>query len=289
VLAVSIWQEGRRDLWIVSPEGERLRRVTSDPAIDSDPTWSADGKWLYFTSDRSGIPNIYAIELETEHLWQVTNVVTGAVSPSLRRDGKLLAFALYSENGWEVGLLDIDPARFIDRGVLPAPLRYNAPLGSYVSTPRPTVLTSWEATPPARSPHPSTPFLGPFALADQPQTAEVVDTFEDTIVEDAFGEEKDYPFHVEPRRYNPWNTMLPRYILPGIQTTPYAPLEPWDFTCIDKDLICPRCSCRCRPERAMPCRSSAGTRVSTTGPMRTGPAAGPRSSSTNTCPCTASV
>ena len=28
--------------------------VTEDPAIDTEPAWSADGSQLYFTSDRSG-------------------------------------------------------------------------------------------------------------------------------------------------------------------------------------------------------------------------------------------
>ena len=37
-----------------------------DRTADRDPVWSHDGRWLYFSSDRTGIPNIFAIEVETE-------------------------------------------------------------------------------------------------------------------------------------------------------------------------------------------------------------------------------
>ena len=40
--------------------------------------FSPDGATLYFSSDRSGISNIYALDLATRRLSQVTNVRTGA-------------------------------------------------------------------------------------------------------------------------------------------------------------------------------------------------------------------
>ena len=43
-----------------SPRQE-LTRLTDDPAIDTEPAWSPDGTTLYFTSDRSGGPQIYRV------------------------------------------------------------------------------------------------------------------------------------------------------------------------------------------------------------------------------------
>lgn len=118
-LAVSVWKDGMRDLWLYTAEGKPLRRLTADIAIDREPTWSADGRWLYFTSDRSGIANIYAIDFYTDRIHQVTNVVTGASNASLRRDGKKLAFNIFETNGSQVMVMDVDPARFRDLGQLP--------------------------------------------------------------------------------------------------------------------------------------------------------------------------
>lgn len=52
------------DLWIASREGGRARRITSTPAIESDPHFSPDGRWIAFTSNRAGIPQVYVVSSE---------------------------------------------------------------------------------------------------------------------------------------------------------------------------------------------------------------------------------
>ena len=108
-LALSVWQDGQRDLWLYDTDANPIRRLTGDLAIDRDPEWSADGQWLYFSSDRLGVPNIFAIDMDTERLYQVTNVTTGAVKPSVRPDGKLMAYQQYSADGWDVHVMPLDP------------------------------------------------------------------------------------------------------------------------------------------------------------------------------------
>lgn len=239
VIALSVWKEGRRDLWLYDPDGKPIRRLTMDSAIDADPFWSADGKWLYFSSDRTGIPNVYAIETETERLWQITNVTTGAIRPSLHPSGKRMAYMEYSADGWDIHVMDLDPSTFLDRGLLPMPLDHAAPIRSMLSTDTTVAMadvTAWEGDPVARAPR-TRPVVPVPAFGPQ-QTSEVLDNFSDTEVEDAFGEEKDYPFHITPHRYNPFRTLTPRYILPYFQTTPYRPRAPLDFSCLG-DSFCP--------------------------------------------------
>jgi hypothetical protein len=118
-LAVSVWQEGFRDLWIYTADGVPWRRLTADTAIDREPVWSADGRWLYFTSDRSGVPDVYAIELATDHLYQVTNVVTGAFGPAPHPDGRRMAFQYFTSKGTRLAMMDLDPAAWRDMGLLP--------------------------------------------------------------------------------------------------------------------------------------------------------------------------
>jgi len=49
------------DLWIVARAGGVARRLTSTPAVESDPHFSPDGQWIAFTSNRSGNPDVYVV------------------------------------------------------------------------------------------------------------------------------------------------------------------------------------------------------------------------------------
>src|SRR5690606_28834307 len=49
------------DLWIVGRNGGEARRVTSTPAVESDPHFSPDGRWLAFTSNRDGVEAVYVM------------------------------------------------------------------------------------------------------------------------------------------------------------------------------------------------------------------------------------
>jgi len=46
--------EGNSDVYVISIDSRVSVRLTSEPAYDGLPEWSADGRWIYFTSLRSG-------------------------------------------------------------------------------------------------------------------------------------------------------------------------------------------------------------------------------------------
>lgn len=52
------------DLWVSARSGGTARRLTSTPAVESDPHFSPDGKWLAFTSNRSGVPQVYVVGVD---------------------------------------------------------------------------------------------------------------------------------------------------------------------------------------------------------------------------------
>jgi tricorn protease len=51
------------DLWIADLAGGEARRLTSTPAVESDPHFSPDGQSLAFTSNRSGTPMVYVVPI----------------------------------------------------------------------------------------------------------------------------------------------------------------------------------------------------------------------------------
>ncbi|HEU4385185.1 MAG TPA: BamA/TamA family outer membrane protein [Anaeromyxobacteraceae bacterium] len=112
-VAFELQEGGRRDV-VVLEEG-RLERVTDDDAIDVSPSWGPDGR-LYFSSDRSGVYDVYAREPDGR-LRQVTNVETGALEPQVSPDGHWLAFVSYSRAGYDLALAPLDPDTWLE----PAP------------------------------------------------------------------------------------------------------------------------------------------------------------------------
>jgi Tol biopolymer transport system component len=46
--------DGHVDVWTIAVDGSGLHQVTRDPADDAAPTFSRDGRFIYFTSNRTG-------------------------------------------------------------------------------------------------------------------------------------------------------------------------------------------------------------------------------------------
>jgi len=59
-----LWQRNQRDIWTIGVDGTAPARVTNDDALDWDASWSPDGRWLYFSSDRGGSMNLWRIAID---------------------------------------------------------------------------------------------------------------------------------------------------------------------------------------------------------------------------------
>ena len=68
------------------------------------------------------------MDLETEQLFQVTNVIGGAFRPSPAPSERTLAFEYYDANGSNVALMEIDREQWRPRGALPLPLEHRQSL-----------------------------------------------------------------------------------------------------------------------------------------------------------------
>jgi Tol biopolymer transport system component len=77
--------------YIVRAEGGRPRRLTTDASKVAAPSWSRDGKWIYFGSDRSGAWQVWKVPPEGGQAVQVTRKGGYAALESL--DGKTLYYA----------------------------------------------------------------------------------------------------------------------------------------------------------------------------------------------------
>lgn len=125
-LAYSVWTAGgHRDIRVVELATGQWFRVTHDVALDQQPSWSPDDRTLYFTSDRTGIANVYAYDMASATLRQVTNVTTGAYMPEVTPDGETLFYIGYTSWGFDLFSMPLDPARFLK--ALPPPADRDRP------------------------------------------------------------------------------------------------------------------------------------------------------------------
>ena len=91
--ATSIAFEYGGDLWIAPREGGEAKRLTSTPAVESDPQLSPDGRWVAFTSNRSGNPDVYVMPADGGDPRRLTWHPAADQARGWSPDGKLVLFA----------------------------------------------------------------------------------------------------------------------------------------------------------------------------------------------------
>jgi len=74
----------------VSAEGGTPRRLTKEPFENITPSWSRDGRWIYFSSDRAGTSQIWKVALMGGPAIQVTT--EAAIYPFESHDGKYIYY-----------------------------------------------------------------------------------------------------------------------------------------------------------------------------------------------------
>ena len=117
-LRIAYWglaqPSNRRAIWTIPADGGPPVTVVDDAFYNWSPTWSPDGRFLYFASNRSGSMNLWRVAID-ERSGQVLDapqpVTTSSewsALPSLSRDGNRLIYATESSRSF-VELVPFDP------------------------------------------------------------------------------------------------------------------------------------------------------------------------------------
>ena len=110
----SMHHQSNCDLIEITLADGRWRRLTHGASMEIDPILTVDGRWLVYSSDVSGVYNIYARDVSGEpdaegRIFQLTNVITGAFEPCVSPDGKTLVYVGWTLDGEELYSMPFAP------------------------------------------------------------------------------------------------------------------------------------------------------------------------------------
>ena len=106
-IVMSGWKDGNQDIYLFDIHSKQLKPLWVDKALDLTPTWATDGHYIIFSSDRTGIFNLFSYQIETNMLFQITNLLGGAFMPEVQHDHKIV-FSYYSAKGFDLHTLGWD-------------------------------------------------------------------------------------------------------------------------------------------------------------------------------------
>ena len=100
--------DGNLDIYVLDINSRATRRLTTHRAIDTEGSWSPDGRYIYFTSDRSGGPQVYRVAVNGGSPERVTFEGSYNARPRLSPDGSKLAMVHLDRGNYRIAVMDLD-------------------------------------------------------------------------------------------------------------------------------------------------------------------------------------
>jgi Tol biopolymer transport system component len=94
--------DGGEDLWLHDPSSNKTVVLLSNSHLNTSPSWTPDGKGLLFSSDVSGVSNIYYLELQSKKITRLSNVEGGLFYPIVDHENRWIYAVSYRGMGYDV-------------------------------------------------------------------------------------------------------------------------------------------------------------------------------------------
>jgi len=99
--------DGNLDIHVLDLSTRQTRRLTTHRAIDTEGSWAPDGRYIYFTSDRSGGPQVYRVPAAGGTPERVTFEGSYNARPRLSPDGKRLAVVHLDRGDYRIAVMEV--------------------------------------------------------------------------------------------------------------------------------------------------------------------------------------
>jgi Tol biopolymer transport system component len=95
------------EVFVGDADGSNARPVSPDPGWDANASFSADGRWIVFTSNRQGSADIFRVHPDGSGLERLTDDPAYDDQAAMSPDGQHLAFVSTRTGHAEIWLLDL--------------------------------------------------------------------------------------------------------------------------------------------------------------------------------------
>ena len=103
---VSSNKEGGQTIYIMNSDGQSKRELTKGNFFDVSPSFSPDGKYIAFSSNRNGTYDIWQVDVATGGLKQLTNSLGIDTSPVFSPNGENIAFVSSRSGAMQIWSMD---------------------------------------------------------------------------------------------------------------------------------------------------------------------------------------
>jgi uncharacterized protein YjdB len=107
-VAFSSNRNGSFDIYLIDPDGQNLRRLTSSPGNEGEPAWTPDGTRIVYTSTTGTNTQITIMSADGGESRQLTIASAGNHSPSVSADGRTIAFVSARDGNHAIYTMSLD-------------------------------------------------------------------------------------------------------------------------------------------------------------------------------------
>ncbi len=106
-LAAAMSFSGNQQIYLLTRNGEIIKKITDSWGINVSPVFSPDGRKIAFVSNRSGTPQIYITDLDTQDVRRVTFQGNYNTSPAWSPDGNKMAYVGIEKNRIDIYMINL--------------------------------------------------------------------------------------------------------------------------------------------------------------------------------------
>jgi hypothetical protein len=119
IAAVRWTRGGTSSVVVMDTTGRAEQTLVRERTVNASPSWSSDGRFVYFSSDRTGVTELYQAAFHPAFadttaapvLQRVSQAVTGLFAPQRSPAGRELAAVVFRADGYHVGIAPFDSIR----------------------------------------------------------------------------------------------------------------------------------------------------------------------------------
>ena len=130
-------RDGNPEIYVMDVDGANQIRVTQNGAVDDQPQWSPNKKWIAYVSEESGDREINRVEIDVEDLSpeRLTRTDGPDENPRWSPNGTRLAFVSHRHGNPEIYLMNADGTNVnrVTRGIAEPLLGSWSPDGQWLA------------------------------------------------------------------------------------------------------------------------------------------------------------